>query len=347
MNQYATGAKLANTVVCDLRSDTVTKPDAAMLAAMAKAEVGDDVYGEDPSILQLETVLAERLGKAAGLFCSSGTQSNLVAMLTHCARGEEVITGRGYHVQKYEAGGASVLGGLVIDALPVAADGSLNLESVLSAIKDDDPHFPISRLLSVENTHNGQAVGLDTMAELVSATRERGLSTHLDGARLFNAARVLGVEAGQVTEPFDTISVCLSKGLGAPVGSVLLGPVDMIARARRWRKMLGGGLRQAGVLAAAGLYALDNNIIRLHEDHQRAEALAATLLKSGVGTIKQASNMVFWQCPQTHLSTVQAHMAQQGVVLSGDDHGTIRMVLHKDISDAAFTTTLRAFRDVL
>ncbi len=347
MNQYAAGAMPSNKVICDLRSDTVTKPDAEMRAVMAAAEVGDDVYGEDPSIIRLEATLAERLGKEAGLFCASETQSNLIAMLSQCGRGEEVITGRGYHVHKYEAGGASALGGIVFDALPVTADGSLKVEDVLQAIKDDDPHFPMSRLLSLENTHNGQAIAGEVMSILVSAAQAHGLSTHLDGARLFNATTVLGVEAKQLADPFDTISVCLSKGLGAPVGSVLLGSKDVVARARRWRKMLGGGMRQAGVLAAAGLYALENNVERLHEDHQRAEALADILLKSGIGTVKQASNMVFWQCPSRHIGVVQAQLAQRGIVLSGADHGVMRLVMHKDVSDAAFTTLSHVLQDVL
>jgi len=242
MNQYVSVQDApAAPIICDLRSDTVTTPDAAMQAAMADAEVGDDVYGEDPSVNRLEATLAERLGKEAGLFLTSGTQSNLVGMLAHCARGEEILVGRGYHIYTYEAAGASVLGGIALDPLEVAADGGLDPAAITAAIKDDDSHHAMTRLLGMENTHNGQAVPLVRCAAGVDAARAADLSAHLDGARFFNAVEALGCAETDLAGLYDTVSICLSKGLGAPVGSVLVGPRDLIGRARRWRKMLGGG----------------------------------------------------------------------------------------------------------
>ena len=335
MNQYAKASAPTGAVLCDLRSDTVTRPDAAMRAAMAAAEVGDDVMGDDPTVARLEATLAERLGKAAGLFLPSGTQSNLAAMLSHCGRGEEVITGRGYHVFKYEAGGASALGGIVMDPLEAASDGGLEPAAIAAAVKEDDSHHPVSRLLSLENTHNGKAVSLERIRAAVDAGRAAGLMVHLDGARLFNAATALGAAAAEVTAPFDTVSVCLSKGLGAPVGSVLLGPDAFIARARRWRKMLGGGLRQVGVLAAAGLHALDHNVAGLAADHARAEALAGTLRALGAGAVEHNSNMVFFTPDSAVNAQLGAELAAQGVLIAAGEAGPIRMVLHRDVTDEA------------
>jgi threonine aldolase len=337
MNQYAKASAPTGAVICDLRSDTVTRPDAAMRAAMAAAEVGDDVTGDDPTVARLEITLAERLGKEAGLFLPSGTQSNLVAMLSHCGRGDEVITGRGYHVFKYEAGGASVLGGIVMDPLEVAADGGLEPAAIAAAVKEDDSHHPVSRLLSLENTHNGKAVSLARIERAVTAGRAAGLALHLDGARLFNAATALRRDADEVTAPFDTVSVCLSKGLGAPVGSVLLGPVEFIASARRWRKMLGGGLRQAGVLAAAGLHALEHHVAGLAADHARAEALAGILRGLGAGAVERDSNMVFFTPDSPVNARLGAYLAKQGVLIAAGYAGPIRMVLHRDVTDEALS----------
>lgn len=345
MNQYAKASAPIGAVICDLRSDTVTGPDAAMRAAMAAAEVGDDVMGDDPTVARLETTLAERLGKDAGLFLPSGTQSNLAAMLSHCGRGEEVITGRGYHVFKYEAGGASALGGIVMDPLAVATDGGLEPAAIAAAVKEDDSHHPVSRLLSLENTHNGKAVSLERIAEAVAAGRAARLALHLDGARLFNAATALGCDAGEVTAPFDTVSVCLSKGLGAPVGSVLLGPAEFIARARRWRKMLGGGLRQVGVLAAAGLHALEHNVAGLAADHERAEALAGTLRSFGAGAVEQNSNMVFFTPDSPVNAQLGAHLAARGVLIAAGEAGPIRMVLHRDVTDEALLAVQSGFAE--
>ncbi len=342
MSQYTSLSNHPGPVVADLRSDTVTKPCAAMRAVMADAEVGDDVYGEDPLINRLEASLAERLGKEAGLFVPSGTQSNLLGMLAHCGRGEEVIAGESYHVIRYEAAGASVLGGVALHALPVADDGGLEPDAISAAVKEDDSHHPISRLLSLENTNYGRAVPLARINAAVNAGRSAGLSVHLDGARFFNAITTLGCSERDLADPFDTVSVCLSKGLGAPVGSVLLGPTDLLAKARRMRKMLGGGMRQAGILAAAGLFALENNVSRLSEDHARAAALADHLRKLELGDVSQATNMVFLT-PAAGIDL--AVLSEQGIALSAPAPAC-RMVLHRDIDDAAFSAILRAFDDM-
>lgn len=339
MSQYTSTASPIGPVVADLRSDTVTQPCTAMRAAMAAAEVGDDVYGDDPTVNRLEAELAARLGKDAGLFVPSGTQSNLLAILAHCGRGEEVIAGESYHVIRYEASGASVLGGVPLHAVSVANDGALESTDITAAIKEDDNHHAVSRLLSLENTNYGKAVPLPRMQAAIDAGRDAGLNLHLDGARFFNAITALGCTETDLAGPFDTVSVCLSKGLGAPIGSVLVGPNDLIAQARRMRKMLGGGMRQAGILAAAGLFALEHNVSRLADDHARAEALASHLRALEIGDVSQATNMVFLTPrPGIDLSI----LAKQGLPLSAIEP-TMRMVLHRDIDDAAFTATLRAF----
>lgn len=242
--------------VIDLRSDTVTQPTPGMRDAMASAPSGDDVYGEDPSVNHLEAELAKRLGFAAALFVPTGTMSNLLALMAHCERGEEYIVGQQAHTYKYEGGGAAVLGSIQPQPLEVQADGSLDLAQVAEAIKPDDFHFARTRLLALENTMQGKVLPISYLAAARAFTREHGLALHLDGARLYNAAVKLGVDAREITQHFDSVSVCLSKGLGAPVGSVLCGSSALIAKARRLRKMVGGGMRQAGSLAAAGLYAL-------------------------------------------------------------------------------------------
>ncbi len=328
MSQYAQtpGANVAH-VICDLRSDTVTRPDAGMRAAMGAAEVGDDVYGEDPDVNRLEHSLAERAGKEAALFLPSGTQSNFVAMLAHCGRGEEVILGRDYHVYKYEAGGASALGGIVMDPLSVAADGGLAPEEIAAAVKDDDSHHAISRLLSLENTHNGKAVSLARLDQCVSVARASGLSVHLDGARVFNATTALGCDLAEVARRFDTLSICLSKGLGAPVGSVLVGPAEVIASARRWRKMVGGGMRQAGILAAAGVHALRHHVERLAEDHEKAVLLAERVNDRYPGAASQHTNMVFVDLPGAEMAALRERLAAHQVFVRGP-----RWVTHLDVS---------------
>lgn len=339
MSQYTATGAVEGPIVADLRSDTVTRPCAAMRAAMAAAEVGDDVYGDDPTVNRLEAMLAERLGKEAGLFVPSGTQSNLLAMLAHCGRGDEVIAGDSYHVIRYEAAGASVLGGVALQALPVAGDGAVEADDVTAAIKEDDSHHPKSRLLSLENTNYGRAIPLHRIRAAVDAGRAGGLRLHLDGARFFNAITALGCDETALAGPFDTVSVCLSKGLGAPVGSVLLGPADILAAARRMRKMLGGGMRQAGVLAAAGLYGLEHNVGRLADDHARAKALAATLEELDLGEVSHATNMVFLT-PRAGLDL--APLARHGIRTSAPAPA-LRLVLHRNVDEAAFTAILNAF----
>src|SRR3954454_16577509 len=261
----------------DLRSDTVTLPTDAMRNAMAAAELGDDVYGEDPTVNRLEAFAAGMLGKEAALFVASGTQGNLLGIMSHCERGDEYIVGQQGHTYKYEGGGAAVLGSIQPQPLDYEADGTLDLQRVEGAIKPDDAHFARTRLLCLENTQGGKALPLDYLRRAHDLARARELSLHLDGARVFNAAVKHGVPVHDIARWFDTVSVCLSKGLGAPVGSVLCGSSALVARARRWRKVLGGGMRQAGVLAAAGLYALEHNVARLEQDHANAAALAQAL----------------------------------------------------------------------
>ena len=342
MNQYRqlehTGSD--DLPACDLRSDTVTRPCEAMRQAMYDAELGDDVYGEDPEINRLEKILAEHLGKEAGLFLPTGTQSNFTALLAHCGRGEEILTGADYHVYAWEAAGASVLGGMSLHALPVRDDGALDPALISAAVREDDAHLPVSRLLSLENTHNGKAVPLDAMQTAVDAGREAGLSVHLDGARFFNAITELGCTETDLSGMVDTVSICLSKGLGTPAGSVLVGPADLVAKARRWRKMLGGGMRQAGVLAATGLYALEHNVTRLKEDHSRAEKLADVLRKTGIGSVERNTNMVFLTCDDCE--SLRHFMAARGILI-GSGSPTIRMVLHRDIDDDALAKALAGF----
>ena len=331
--------------VVDLRSDTVTRPDAAMRAVMAAAEVGDDVYGDDPTVNRLEAAAAAKLGKEAALFVTSGTQSNLAAMLAHCGRGEEVITGFGYHTFTYEAAGASVLGGIALHPIAPEADGGLHPDKIRAVVKPDDSHHPISRLLSLENTHHGKAIPLERMQAAVAAGREEGLAVHLDGARLFNAVTALGIEPIALAGIFDTVSICLSKGLGAPAGSVLAGPAEIIARARRWRKMLGGGLRQAGVLAAAGLQALEHNVAGMAQDHRRAETLAAALHEyddAWDAPVGQATNMVFITPKPIDHAPLRAHLNERGMRLGGGDT-SIRLVIHRDIDDAKLNRAIDAF----
>jgi threonine aldolase len=329
-------------IICDLRSDTVTKPCANMREAMANAIVGDDVYGDDPTVNHLEATLAEMLHKEAAMFVPSGTQSNLCAIMSHCGRGEEVIVGDQYHIYIDEAAGASVLAGAALFPVALGADHSISPASVKAAIKDDDPHCPISKLLSLENTVHGEAIALSTMQAASKAGRDAGLNVHLDGARFFNAITELGCQPHELADVADTVSVCLSKGLGTPMGSVLCGPKDLIARARRHRKILGGGMRQAGFAAAAGLYALEHNISRLKDDHAHAEALSTALNKLNCGEIQQHTNMVFFTPDIEDHTKLHDHMAQFGVKLGGQNP-TIRLVLHRDVDDAALETCISGF----
>jgi threonine aldolase len=317
--------------VVDLRSDTVTRPVAPMREAMARAEVGDDVFGDDPTVNRLQAVAAERLGFEDALFVPSGTQSNLIALMTHCERGEEYIVGQDAHTYRFEAGGAAVLGSIQPQPLDHAADGTIPLARIEAAIKPDDPHFARTRLLALENTIGGKVLQQAYVLEATALARKHGLSCHLDGARLFNAAVASGVAAGTLAAPFDSVSVCLSKGLGAPVGSLLVGRRDFVARARRWRKMLGGGMRQAGVLAAAGLYALEHHVERLAEDHANARLLADGLAGlPGLAVVSAATNMVFVEIDRSRATAFQKHLKDHGILATG--LYKMRLVTHLDVT---------------
>lgn len=326
----------------DLRSDTVTKPDQAMREVMAAAAVGDDVYGEDPTVNQLENHTAELLGKENGIVLTSGTMSNLTAMLSHCQRGEEVITGEKYHTFIDEAQGAAVLGSIALHPILTDKCGHMKPEDMLGAIKADDFHFPVSRLLSLENTVGGCVQPQQHINRLADAAHEHGLKVHMDGARLMNAAVKQQLPPAQLVEKMDSVSLCLSKGLGAPVGSVLVGDEAFIQRARRLRKMLGGGMRQAGVLAAAGLYALQNNIDSLAADHAKAEKLANALNEIpqlNVDMERVQTNMVFVRLRPEDSQPLQDFMFAHGVII-----GAERNVLHRDISDEDVERVIELFR---
>ncbi|HUD41874.1 MAG TPA: low-specificity L-threonine aldolase [Dokdonella sp.] len=328
----------------DLRSDTVTRPTAAMRAAMAAAPVGDDVYGDDPTVRRLEQRLAGDLGFEAGLFLPSGTQTNLVALLCHCQRGDEYLIGQEAHTYKYEGGGAAVLGSIQPQPITQAADGSLPLDALTAAVKPDDPHFARTRLLALENTWHGRVVPQAYIVEAAAWARTRGLAVHLDGARLYNAAIASDVPAADLAAPFDSVSVCLSKGLGAPVGSVLAGSAALIAQARRWRKMLGGGMRQSGLLAAAGLHALDHHVARLADDHARARRLADGLADAGYALRGCHTNMVFIDVPAERLSAFAQHLDAHGVRASIGYLPTVRLVTHLDLDDAAIDRVIEVMR---
>jgi len=324
----------------DLRSDTVTQPTAAMREAMLAAELGDDVYGEDPTVNRLEAWLAAELGFEAGLFVPTGTMSNLLGLMAHCERGDEYIVGQQAHTYKYEGGGAAVLGSIQPQPIEGEADGSLDLAKVEAAIKQDDFHFARTRLLALENTMQGKVLPLDYLAAAREFTRRRGLGLHLDGARLYNAAVRLGVPAREIARHFDSVSVCLSKGLGAPVGSVLCGSAALIGRARRLRKMVGGGMRQAGVLAAAGLYALQHQVERLAEDHANAARLGAALTELGYRIEPVQTNMVYVQLGE-RAGQIKAFMAERGIAVTAAPR--LRLVTHLDVSAEQTEQVIEAF----
>jgi threonine aldolase len=329
----------------DLRSDTVTKPTEAMRQAMLNAEVGDDVYGEDPTVNRLQELAAEISGKEAGLFVPTGTQSNLLAILSHCQRGEEFIAGQQAHCYRYEGGGAAVFGGVQPQPIDFEVDGRLDLDKVAEMIKPDDSHFAITRLLCLENTQSGKVLSLDYQAEAAAFAREKGLKLHLDGARVFNAAVKQKVPVSEITRHYDSVSFCLSKGLGAPVGSVLVGSHELIERAHRWRKMAGGGMRQAGILAAAGVYALKQHVVRLAEDHQNAKVLAEGLstidgLDVELDTVE--TNMVFVTSDlETQPQLIQI-LKERGVLVGG--YGQLRLVTHYDIDAEDVYVVIDAFK---
>lgn len=324
----------------DLRSDTVTLPSQAMRAAMADAAVGDDVYGEDPTVARLERRLAGDLGFEAALFSPSGTQSNLLALLSHCERGDEYIAGQDAHTYQFEGGGAAVLGSIQPQPIAMEADGTLDLQRVERVIKPvGDPHFANTRLLCLENTTGGRVLPLPYLHDARALCDAHGLGLHLDGARLFNAAVAAGVPAATITAPFHSVSVCLSKGLGAPVGAVLCGSAALIGKARRWRKMLGGGMRQAGIVAAAGLYALDHNVDRLAVDHENAARLAAGLASlDGLIVERTATNMVFLSGEPAFVNGLTAWLKDRDVLVSG--HYGLRLVTHLGVSAADIDTVV-------
>jgi threonine aldolase len=327
--------------VIDLRSDTVTRPTQAMREAMARAEVGDDVFGDDPTARALEERAAAMFGMEAGLFFPTGTQSNLAALMAHCARGEEVIVGQEAHTYRFEGGGAAVLGSIQPQPLQNLADGTLDLAMVEAAIKPDDPHFAITRLLALENTIGGKVIGREYLARAVTLAWKRGLATHLDGARIFNAAVKLGMPVNALCAGFDTVSVCLSKGLGTPAGTVLVGHRGLIDKARRIRKMLGGGMRQAGILAAAGLHALEHHVARLAEDHANAERLARGLAAAGYAVEPVQTNMVFAKVEKDRCAPLQAHLAAAGVTATIAPR--TRLVTHLDVDAAGIDRAVTAF----
>lgn len=329
----------------DLRSDTVTRPSQAMLSAMMAAETGDDVYGDDPTVNALEARAAQLTGKEAALFLPTGTQANLIALLCHCQRGEEYIVGQLAHNYKYEAGGAAVLGSIQPQPILAAADGTLPLDVVAQFIKPDDFHFAMTKLLSLENTHNGKVLPIAYLKDAWEFTRQHKLALHIDGARIFNASVALGVELEALTRYCDTLTICLSKGLGTPVGSLLCGSAEYIQRARRWRKMTGGAMRQSGILAAAGLYALEHNVARLQDDHDNAAWLAEQLKAIGVDVSRQDTNMVFVRLPDAEIEPLKAWMKQQNILISTG--AVTRLVTHLDIDRHALETLVAQWKAFL
>jgi len=332
----------------DLRSDTVTRPTPGMLAAMAAARVGDDVWGDDPTVIQLQETVAALAGKEAALFLPSGTQSNLAALMAHCERGDEYIVGQQAHTYRFEGGGAAVLGSIVPQPIDNEQDGTLPLAKVAAAIKPFGPglgvHFARTRLLALENTFNGRVLPAGYIREAAALARSRGLALHLDGARVCNAAVAQGSTLAEACAPFDSVSICCSKGLGAPVGSVLAGGRDFIERAHRWRKVLGGGMRQSGFLAAACLYAFEHHFQRLAEDHRNAERLA-----TGLGAIREltvaghATNMVFVQVPAVHCRPLEQHLAGRGILAQVLPE--TRLVTHLDVAAEDVDAFLAAVKD--
>jgi threonine aldolase len=315
----------------DLRSDTVTEPSQAMRAAMPLAAVGDDVYGDDPTVNRLQDFGAELFGFEAGMFAPSGTQTNLIALMTHCGRGDEYLVGQEAHTYKYEGGGAAVLGSIQPQPIANQPDGSIALDDIAAYIKPDDMHFARTRLLALENTIGGRVLGAGYMAAATTFAHEKGLATHLDGARICNAAVKQGISLRDAVKGFDTVSVCLSKGLGAPVGSLLLGPKAFIEQGKRWRKMLGGGMRQAGVIAAAAHYALEHNVARLADDHANAARLAEGLRAiDGLTVDTPQTNIFYIHMNPAACDGLRAAMAREQIRATVGPH--TRLVTHLNVS---------------
>jgi len=327
--------------VTDLRSDTVTRPSPGMRKAMHEAELGDDVFGDDPTVNRLQQRAAEMFGFEAALLFPTGTQSNLAALMSHCGRGEEVILGMEAHSYRYEAGGLSVLGSIHPQVVSNRADGTLDLNEVESLVKPDDPHFPRTRLLALENTITGRVLSRDYLGKAVDLAKRKNLAVHLDGARIFNAATQLKMKVKDLCAGFDSVSSCLSKGLGAPAGTVLLGNKPFIEKARRARKILGGGMRQSGVIAAAGLYALENNVERLHTDHAHAEKLARGLRDLKLD-VQHNTNMVLVKLPPEKAAPLTEHLKRQKIVVL--PRAPMRLVTHLDVDAAGIDRTIAGFR---
>ena len=310
---------------------------------MAAAEVGDDVFGDDPTVNRLQATAAERFGFESGLFFPTGTQSNLAALMAHCGRGDEFLVGQEAHTYKYEQGGAAVLGSIQPQPLEHEPHGGISIERISAAIKSDDYHFARTRLLTLENTIGGRVLPMDYLAEVTGFAHSRGLATHLDGARIFNVVTKLKIDEPTAVAGFDTVSICLSKGLGAPAGSLLMGPRPLIADARRWRKALGGGMRQAGVLAAAGLYALENHVQRLAEDHANAQYLAAGLQDAGLTVTTPQTNVVYIDVAPAQTSELRVHLKSRGILATIAPR--TRLMTHMDLSRTQVQIALEAFRE--
>ena len=346
MSDYAPSSGGGGPATVDLRSDTVTKPTPAMRGVIAAAPVGDDVFGDDPSVNALQERVAALLGKEAALFMSSGTQSNLCALLAHCGRGDEYIVGQLAHTYRYEGGGAAVLGGIQPQPLNNQPDGSLKLDDIAAAIKPDDPHFARTRLLALENTWSGHVLPGSYVADACELAHSRGLATHLDGARLFNAAVASGRTPAELARHFDSVSICFSKGLGAPIGSMLVGSRELIARAHRVRKMVGGGLRQVGLLAAAADHALTHHVDRLADDHALARRLAHGLAAlPGVTVTPPQTNIVFAQVSDGRTPALLEHLKSRGVLATGLIG--LRFVTHLDVDAAGIDHAIAAAREFL
>ena len=338
----------------DLRSDTVTRPTAAMRAAMASAEVGDDVFADDPTVNALQERIAAILGKEAAIFVPTGTQSNLCALMAHCGRGDEYLVGQSAHTYLMEGGGAAVLGSIQPQPIAQQADGSIALADITAHIKPDDAHFARTRLLALENTWGGKVLPLEYIDAATALAHRRGLATHLDGARLFNAAvasaPALGLDAygaaERISKGFDSVSVCFSKGLGAPVGSALCGSKELIAKAHRTRKMLGGGMRQAGILAAAAMYALDHHVARLADDHANATRLAEGLQGlTGVIVQMPQTNILFVDISPEQAVGVVDRLRVAGLLCTGLYR--LRLATHLDVSTAQIDESVSILRAVL
>jgi len=333
----------------DFRSDTVTKPSQAMRDVMANAEVGDDVYGDDPTVNELEQWAANETGFEAAMFTSSGTQANLLGLMAHCERGDEYLCGQQAHNYKYEAGGAAVLGSIQPQPIENNPDGTLDFKKLAAAIKPDDSHFARTKLLSLENTINGKVLPMSYLAEAREFVNQHGLQMHLDGARVYNAAAMLDVHIKEIAQHFDSMTICLSKGLGAPIGSLLLGNKAYIAKARRLRKMVGGGMRQAGILAAAGKMALTENVAQLKNDHENAKNLAIGLSKLEGFSVNPdfiQTNIVFAKLDESvDINRIASELSEQGITMSPGN--PVRFVTHRDISSEDIVTFLTKLENAL